>query len=140
MADVNGSKILLKLKVGGSDKVIAGQVSGTHDLKVDTFQTNTKTTTGAGKTFEGALYSVTYKIDCQVDPNDTTNAKYTDVYTAAKAMTAVDYTWGSISTGEKKYTGKGIITSLSQAAPMAGVITFSIDLQVTGEETEGNVT
>ncbi|HPW27180.1 MAG TPA: phage tail tube protein [Tenuifilaceae bacterium] len=139
MAEINGSKILLKLNVGGTDKLIAGQVSGTHDLKVDTFQTNTKTTTGAGKTFEGALYSVTYKIDCQVDPNDTTNAKYSDVYAAAKAMTAVNYTWGSLTAGEKKYTGKGIITSLSQAAPMAGVITFSIDLQVTGEETEGTV-
>ena len=140
MTDVNGSKILLKLKIGGTDKFIAGQVSGTHDLKVDTFETTNKLSTGGAKTFEPGNHSYSYKVDCQIDPNDSTNAKYTDVYAAAKAKKEVDYTWGSITTGEKKYTGKGIITSLSQAAPMAGVITFSIDLQVTGEETEGTVT
>ena len=139
MAVINGSKILLKLKVGGTDKLIAGQVSGTHDLKVDTFETTTKLSTGGAKTFEPGNHSYSYKVDCQIDPNDSTNPTYTDVYAVAKAKLPVDYIFGSVTVGEKKYTGKGIITSLSQAAPMAGVITFSIDLQVTGEETEGTV-
>ena len=130
---------MIKLKVSGTEKLIAGQVSGTHDVKVDTFETTNKLTTGSGKTYEATGYEISYKVECKVDPKDTTNATYSDVYAAAKALQAVDYTWGSLTAGEKKYTGKGIITGVSQSAPMSDGITFSIDLQVTGEETEGTV-
>ena len=41
--------------------------------------------------------------------------------------------------GDKKYTGKAIITGLSQSAPQNDKVTFSIDLQVTGDEAEGTV-
>lgn len=135
----SGTKILMKLKVGGTDKLLAGQINGSHDIKVDTFETTNKNTTNQAKTFIATTHTITYKVDCVVDPNDTTNAQYTDVYGAVKAKSAVDYIWGGITTGDKKYSGKAIITGLSQSAPMGDKISFSLDLLVTGDETEGTV-
>ena len=135
----NGTMILIKLKIGETDKLLAGQISGTHDLKVDTFETTNKLSANQAKTFLASQHTVTYKVDCVVDPNDSTNATYSEVYAVAKSKQAVDYIWGGIETGSKKYIGKAIITSLSQSAPMADKITFSIDLQATGDETEGTV-
>ena len=74
-----------------------------------------------------------------VDLNDTTNAQYSDVYAVVKAKSPVDYTWGGVTTGDKKYSGKAIITGLSQSAPNGDKISFSLDLQVTGDETEATV-
>lgn len=139
MAIDSGTKILMKLKISGTDKLLAGQISGSHDIKVDTFETTNKLTTNQAKTFIATTHTITYKVDCVVDPNDTTNAQYTDVYALVKSKGEVDYIWGGVTTGDKKYSGKAIITGLSQSAPMGDKISFSLDLQVTGDETEGTV-
>jgi predicted secreted protein len=136
---VNGTKILMKLKVGAAEKLVAGQISGTHDLRIDTFETTDKLSTAGAKTFMAGEHAITYKVDCNLVPTDATNATYSEVYAAAKAKTEIDYTYGGIVTGEKKYSGKGIITGLSESAPKNGIETFSIDLQVSGDETESVV-
>ena len=136
---VNGSKILIKLKFSSGDKLLAGQMSASHDITVDTIETTHKQSTAGAKTFIAGEHTITYKVDCVVDPNDTTGASYSDVYAALKAKAEVDYTYGGITTGDKKYSGKAIITGLSQSAPQNDKVTFSIDLQVTGDETEGTV-
>jgi TP901-1 family phage major tail protein len=136
---VNGTKILIKLNLGGTEKLLAGQMSATHDVTVDAIETTHKLSTGGAKTYIAGEHTITYKVDCVVDPNDTTNATYSDVYAALKAKAEVDYTYGGITTGDKKYSGKAIITGLSQSAPQNDKVTFSIDLQVTGDETEGTV-
>ena len=136
---VNGSKILIKLKISNEEKLLAGQMSASHDITVDTIETTHKQSTAGAKTFIAGEHTITYKVDCVVDPNDTTGASYSDVYAALKAKAEVDYTYGGITTGDKKYSGKAIITGLSQSAPQNDKVTFSIDLQVTGDETEGTV-
>ena len=136
----NGSKILIKLTMGGTEKLLAGQISGSHDLKVDVFETTSKSSANGAKTYEAGEHTITYKVDCVVDPADSTNAQYTDVFATVKAKTAVAYKWGGIVSGDKIYTGNAIITGLSQSAPKGDKISFSIDLQVTGDETEGTVT
>jgi len=139
MATDSGTKILMKIKKNGQDTLLAGQISGSHDIKVDTFETTNKSSTNQAKTYVATTHTITYKVDCVVDPNDTTNAQYSDVYALVKSKGEVDYVWGSVTTGEKKYSGKAIITGLSQSAPMGDKISFSLDLQVTGDETEGTV-
>jgi Predicted secreted protein len=139
MSAKNGSQILMKIKVGAAEKLLSGQVNVTHDLKIDAIETTTKLSTGGAKTFMAGEYTITYKVDCVTNPLDTTNATYSDVFAAAKAKTEIDYTYGGIVAGEKKYTGKAIIVGLSNAAPQNDKQTFSVDLQVTGEEVEGTV-
>lgn len=135
----NGSSILLQLTIGGTLKTIAGQISGSHDLTVDTVDTTHKLSANAAKTFMATEHTATMSVDCQVDPNDSTNATYSDVYAAAKAKAAIAYSYGSATVGEKYYTGSAIITGVSQSAPKADKITFTLNLQVTGDETENTV-
>lgn len=132
----NGSSILLQLTVGGSLKTIAGQISGSHDLTVDTVDTTHKLSPNAAKSFIATEHTATMSVDCQVDPSDSTNATYSDVYAAAKAKAAIAYSYGSTTAGEKYYTGNAIVTGISESAPKADKITFTVSLQVTGEETE----
>lgn len=136
---VNGSLMLIKLKISGTDKLLAGQMSGGHDVKVDLIDTTNKLSTSGAKTYIAGEHTITYKVDCIVDPNDSTNATYDDVYTTMLAKQTVDYTFGGISTGDTKFTGKALITSLSQSAQKNDKVSFSLDLQVTGTETKGTV-
>lgn len=136
---VNGTKILLKLKISGTTKLLAGQLSGGHDVKVDLIETTSKLSAGGAKTYIAGEHTATYKVDCVVDPNDTANATYDDVYNVMINKQEVDYVYGGIQTGETTFTGKAIITSLSQSAQKSSTVTFSIDLQVTGLETKGTV-
>lgn len=137
---VNGSSILLKIEVNGTPKIVQGQVSGTHDGTVDTAETTHKLSTGGAKTFIPTEHTWTISAECKVDPGDNTNATYSEVYAAFKAKAIIDYTYGAVAVGGKYYSGECIITGLSESAPQADVETFSITLQVTGDETEGTVT
>jgi predicted secreted protein len=134
---MDGKKILMKLKIGSTLKLLAGQISSTQDIKVDTWETTHKLSTGGAKTYQAGQHTISYKVDCIVDENDSTNAKYEDVYTAMLNKAEVDYTYGGIVAGETTYSGKGLITGLSQSAPSNDKVSFSLDLLVTGAETKG---
>lgn len=137
---INGSAILLKLTVGGSLKIVAGQVSGSHEATVETVETTHKLSAAGAKTYIATEHGFSISMECKIDPGDSTNADYSDVYAAMKAKTPIAYSYGSAVSGEKYYTGSGIITGLSESSPQADCETFSVTLQVTGDETENTVT
>jgi len=137
---MNGTKILLKLKVGDTYKYLLGQTSATHDISVDTYETTNKLS-GDAKTFEVARYSTSIKADCRIDKADATLASYEDVRSAAKSLAPIAYYYGDdITIGSKYASGTGIITKIGHSAPDGDAITFSVEIQVTGEEDEEIVT
>ena len=137
---VNGSSILLKIEINGSTKLVQGQISGSHEATVDTAESTHKLSANGAKTYIPTEHGFTISAECKVDPGDATNATYSDVYAAMKAKQIIDYAYGGVAVGQKYYYGECIITGLSESAPQADVETFSITLQVTGDETEGTVT
>ena len=137
---INGSAILLKIEISGTPKIVQGQVSGTHDGTVDTAETTHKLSANGAKTYIPTEHSFTISAECKVDPSDATNATYSQVYAAFKAKQIIDYSYGSTVAGQKYYSGECIITGLSESAPQSDCETFSITLQVTGDETESTVT
>lgn len=136
---MNGTKILLKLNVSGSYKYVMGQTSATHDVSVDTFETTNKLG-GDAKTFEAGKYSTTLKVDCIIDSTETGMATYADVLAMAKVGAPVAYYYGDdVTLGSKYWSGKAVITKVGEEAKDANAITFSVELQTTGEEKEETV-
>lgn len=136
---MNGSAILLKIDVSGTPKLIGGQISGSHEGSADAIETTSKLSTGGAKTYIVGEHGFTMNVECKVNPDDSTNASYSDVYTAFKAKAVLSYVYGGIVAGQKTYSGECIITGISESAPQNDVETFSLSIQTSGEETEGTV-
>lgn len=136
----NGSAILFKIEVNGSTKVVSGQISGSHEGTADVIDTTNKLSSNGAKTSILGEHGWTYTVECKVDPGDSTNASYSDVHAAFKSKAILDYTYGGVVVGAKYYSGECNITSLSESAPQNDAETFSMSVQVTGDESESTVT
>ena len=136
---MNGSAILLKIDVSGTPKLISGQISGSHEGSADAIETTTKLSTGGAKTYIVGEHGFTMSIECKTNPEDNTNATYSDLYTAFKAKAVLSYVYGGIVAGQKTYSGECIITGISESAPQNDTETFSLSIQASGDETEDTV-
>lgn len=128
MAGIDGSFALLKI----GQKYVGGQLGGSLDETVDVEDITHKFSPDRSKEFLGTEISASGSIECMVDPNDSTNATYTEVKTTMRAREAVDFTFGEMINGATLEKGKLIITGISKAIPKAGKITFTLNFQVTG--------
>ena len=54
-----------------------------------------------------------------------------------EALSSIAFTWGTFSTGDPEYSGSGIITSVTMDAPLDENVTYSMEIQITGDVTHG---
>lgn len=124
MSAILGRNFIISLKSGNDYVPIAGQKTGTISLSGDTVETTVKGT-GAAKTYLGNLYSWTVTLSGVYD--------LTDGGTLAQDLIAGTVVNFKCMVGETaKYTGDGIITSVSAAGDQSDVMTYDMTIQGTG--------
>lgn len=134
MATTKGSGGLVKVAVsGGSVATIAEVRSYTMDVSADTVE---DTVMGdSARTYKPSLKSATLSVECYWDETDTTGQLVLD---EAAEIDFELYPTGSGS-GEKYYTGSGVVTSKSITASFDGMVEASFSVQVSGAVTESTV-
>lgn len=105
---------------------------------VETGETTTFNGTSA-KTYITGLSDATISLGGKFD--STADAHFTGILTALLAGTidSVSFEYGKegSTAGRVKYSGEALLTSYEISSPVADVVTFSAELQVTGAITRG---
>lgn len=105
---------------------------------IETGETTTFQSPGSAKTYVPGLRDATFSLSGKLDP--TLDALVEGVITAqAAGSAAADFEYGPAgsASGAVKYSGAAWVTGYDISAPVADVVTVSIDLQVTGQVTRG---
>lgn len=127
---MNGT--LIGMYVNGSTK-IANAVS--HDMDLSMAVRDTTNKDGAGwKTGLGGLKSWSCSAEAMFDQS----AVYTfdQLMALFEARTAIVVYLSTGITGDKKYSGSALLTSLKRTAPLEDNVTFSVSFEGTGALTE----
>jgi predicted secreted protein len=123
---------VMGMYVNGSVK-IANAVS--HDLDLTMAVRDTTNKDNAGwQTGLGGLKSWTCSAEAMFDPS--ANYTFDQLFALFDARTAITVYLSSAQTGEKKYSGSALITSLKKGMPNEENTTFSVSFQGTGALTE----
>lgn len=127
---MDGRDILIKL----NDQLFAGQTTGDISFEADEIETGTKLT-GKWKTFRSGELSATVDVEGLFNMNETggTEAAFDEM----KNGEEVDFFYGGETSGDTKFTGKAIITSLNISAPKNEEATASLTLRPSGEVVKG---
>lgn len=105
---------------------------------IETGETTTFQSPGGAKTYVPGLRDATFSLSGKFDP--TVDALFEGVISAqAAGSAAADFSYGPAGSAASavQYTGAAWITGYDISAPVADVVTFSVDLQVTGQVTRG---
>lgn len=135
MAVKNGSLIVLKL----ATKKIVGETNNSMSFTRDMIETTNKHSVGLAKTYIPGEKGATLSAGGLFDPTDITNWGFDDAFAAWNAGTLIAFIMGGTETGDATYSGSAYISSLSKDNPQNDRSTFTVELQVTGEITEGVV-
>lgn len=135
MAVKNGTKVVLKL--GGL--LLVGETTSSQSFTRDMIETTNKHSTNQSKTFIPGEKGSTLSVSGLYDP-DAVGYGFSEAYAAWDAGTLIPFINGGTEVSDTIYTGNGYISSLTKDSPQNDKSTFSIELQVTGEVTEGVVT
>ena len=132
----NGTNLLLKFAVDGSTPVTLGHTTSatltiTHDLPEST----SKDSSGFQEVISG-LRSGEISFEGLVDYTDTLN--HDEIFTMVSNRSKVDFTFGTIITGDAVLSGEGFISSLEINADMESAVTFSGTIVRTGAITQAN--
>ena len=132
----NGTNLLLKFAVDGSTPVNLGHTTSatltiTHDLPEST----SKDSSGFQEVISG-LRSGEISFEGLVDYTDTLN--HDEIFTMVSNRSKVDFTFGTIITGDAVLSGEGFISSLEINADMESAVTFSGTIVTTGAITQAN--
>lgn len=132
----NGTNLLLKFAVDGSTPVTLGHTTSatltiTHDLPEST----SKDSSGFQEVISG-LRSGEISFEGLVDYTDTLN--HDEIFTMVSNRSKVDFTFGTIITGDAVLSGEGFISSLEINADMESAVTFSGTIVTTGAITQAN--
>ena len=130
MATTKGSSGVVKLAVSGGSVAAMGEVrSFTLDETADTIEDSVMGDTA--RTYLSSLTSATLSMDVYWDDADAVQL----VMDSGAALDWELYPTGT-GTGEKYYSGVGILTSKSLTASFDGMVEGSFALQVSGAVTE----
>jgi predicted secreted protein len=122
----------LTLRIGTpTPTVITNLTSNSLSDTTDTRETTTKQS-GTHKEYLPAFQDKTLSFE-GLTTHTPTSQGLEDLRAAKAAGTIVDWEWGTGVVGTPKLTGKGIITSLDEDAPYDGDVTFSGEIQNTGD-------
>mgnify|MGYP003138774977 CR=1 FL=1 len=132
----NGTNLLLKFAVDGSTPVTLGHTTSatltiTHDLPEST----SKDSSGFQEVISG-LRSGEISFEGLVDYTDTLN--HDEIFTMVSNRSKVDFTFGTIITGDAVLSGEGFISNLEINADMESAVTFSGTIVTTGAITQAN--
>ena len=130
MATTTGSSGVVKVAASGGSVAVVGEVrSYTLDVTADTIEDSVIGDTA--RTYKQGLSSATLSVECYWDDGDTPQG-------ALDERAEIDfelYPTGT-GTGEKYYSGSGIVTSKSVTASFDGMVEASFSVQVSGAVTE----
>jgi hypothetical protein len=130
MATTKGSSGVVKLAVSGGTVAAMGEIrSFTLDETADTIEDSVMGDTA--RTYVSSLTTATLSVDVYWDDADAVQL----VMDAAADLDWELYPTGT-GTGEKYYSGSGILTSKSLTASFDGMVEGSFALQVSGAVTE----
>jgi hypothetical protein len=130
MATTKGSSGVVKLAVSGGSVAAMGEIrSFTLDETADTIEDSVMGDTS--RTYVSSLKTATLSMDVYWDDADAVQL----VMDAAADLDFELYPTGT-GTGEKYYSGSGILTSKSITASFDGMVEGSFALQVSGAVTE----
>ncbi len=130
MATTKGSSGVVKLAVNGGSVAAMGEVrSFTLDETADTIEDSVMGDTA--RTYLSSLTSATLSMDVYWDDADAVQL----VMDSGAALDWELYPTGT-GTGEKYYSGGGILTSKEITASFDGMVEGSFELQVSGAVTE----
>ena len=118
------------------DRVTLGHTTSatltiTHDLPEST----SKDSSGFQEVISG-LRSGEISFEGLVDYTDTLN--HDEIFTMVSNRSKVDFTFGTIITGDAVLSGEGFISSLEINADMESAVTFSGTIVTTGAITQAN--
>jgi hypothetical protein len=130
MATTKGSSGVVKLAVSGGSVAAMGEVrSFTLSESADTIEDSVMGDTA--RTYVSSLTSATLSMDVYWDDADTVQL----VMDSGAALDWELYPTGT-GTGEKYYSGGGVLTSKEITASFDGMVEGSFELQVSGAVTE----
>ena len=101
---------------------------------IETGETTSFQTSGGAKTYVVGLNDSTVSISGTWD--STLDAHLAGIL-GQDASVSFEYGPEGTSSGSVKYTGEGLMTSYETSSPVADVVTFSAEFQVTGTVTRG---
>ena len=131
MATTKGTSGVVKLAVSGGSVAAMGEVrSFTLSESADTIEDSVMG--DSARTYVSSLTSATLSMDVYWDDADTVQL----VMDTAADLDWELYPTGS-GTGEKYYSGSGVVTSKEISASFDGMVEGSFELQVSGAVTEG---
>ena len=139
---MNGTDLVVKINLGGTDKVIVCSTSCTLSANVDTIEVACKndgsgSATGKWKNILPGNKSWEVSAEALYVESSTSGATARDLFNEMVSGNKVSLTFSkkSTATGDLLYTGEAYITSWSVNAPDGDVSTFSATFTGTGELT-----
>ena len=130
MATTTGSSGVVKLQVAGTSVAVIGEVrSYTLDGSADTIEDSVMGDTA--RTYKAGLENSTVSLECYWDDSDAQQL----VIDNRASLDFEIYPTGT-GTGEKYYSGTGLVTSKSITAAFDGMVEASFSIQVSGAVTE----
>lgn len=113
---------------GTSYTAVAGQKTGTINITADTVETTTKSS-GWAKTYEANQYSWEVTLSGVYDLTGTGNLVSLLV---AGTQVGVQCDIGGTASGADKFSGTGVITSISSTGDQGDITTYDITIQGSG--------
>ena len=130
MATTTGSSGIVKLAVAQGTVAVVGEVrSYTIETSADTIEDSIMGDTA--RTYKAGLEASTVSLECYWDDTDAQQL----VLDSRASIDFEIYPTGT-GTGEKYYTGNGIVTSKSITASFDGMVEATFAIQVSGAVTE----
>ena len=130
MATTTGSSGIVKLAVAQGTVAVVGEVrSYTIETSADTIEDSIMGDTA--RTYKAGLEASTVSLECYWDDTDAQQL----VLDSRASIDFEIYPTGT-GTGEKYYTGNGIVTSKSITAAFDGMVEGAFAIQVNGAVTE----
>lgn len=131
MATVTGTSGVVKIALSGGSVAQVGEVrSFTFDETSDTIESTILGNTS--RNYKGGLKDATLSLECFWDRSDTQQL-------ALDSGAVIDFEVNpsGTGTGEKKYTGSGVVTSKSLNNTIDGLVEATFAVQVSNGVTEG---
>jgi len=126
----NGTNLLLKIAADGDTPATVGHTTScTISFSADMADVTTKDSDGYTEIIPGTR-SGEISFDGLVDYTDSMSGASLGDFLLTRAK--VDFSFGTVATGDKLYTGEGYLTSLEISAEAENAATYSGSVQITG--------
>lgn len=139
-AIMNATDVLIQFSTDGTTFDKVGRMTNSSlSISMETRDTSNKDSAGFRELLSGQR-SWSLAGDGLVVYSLTSADGFSDLFGYWTARTLLDIRFGSVTAGEKRYSGKGFITSLDQEAGVEDNATFSFSFEGTGTLVEATNT